>query len=157
MPKMGISRSPIEYLLSHSTEMFVEEPLCFRKIRVSKIFMPKRGISRSPMNICCLTVPKNFVEEPLCVSEKFGYQNFLCLRGEYHDLLSNICCLTVPENFVGEPFCAVFQKISRSEKFMDMMVGCDDFLSKIFCFTMPKNFVGEPFSTVVFNRGSPES
>ena len=34
-----------------------------------------------------LTVPKNFIEEPVCVSEDFGYQKTLCLRGENHDFL----------------------------------------------------------------------
>ena len=70
MPKRGISRFTIEYLLSHSTEKLRSGTfLCFTKFLVSKKFMDKRGGGVSGF-FCqiffCLTVPKNFVEELFC-------------------------------------------------------------------------------------------
>ena len=46
-----------------------------------------KGYHYFPLKNFRLTVPKNFVEEPVCVSENFGYQKTLCLRGEYHNSL----------------------------------------------------------------------
>ena len=46
-----------------------------------------KGYHYNPLKKFRLTVPKNFVEEPVCVSENFGYQKTLCLRGEFHDFL----------------------------------------------------------------------
>ena len=66
---------------------------------------------------------------------------------EYHNFTifcRKFFCLTVPKNFVGEPFCAVFQKISKSEKFY----ASDGYVT-IFC----QNFLSH--SAEKFRRGTP--
>ena len=69
---------------------------------------------------------------------------------EYQNFPSKVFCLTMPEIFAGEPFCAVSQKISGSEKFMDIQGEYQDFPSKIFfCLTMPKFVEWESFSVAV--------
>ena len=44
-----------------------------------------KGYHYFPLKIFRLTVPKNFAEEPVCVSQNFGQQKTLWLKGEYHD------------------------------------------------------------------------
>ena len=79
MPMKGISRLPVENLLSHSTENFRNGTfLYFTKFLVSKKFMDKRGgcggkaEEAGSIRIFCqilfLTVPKIFVGESLSVS-----------------------------------------------------------------------------------------
>ena len=58
-----------------------------------------------PSKMFCLTVPNHFVEEPFCVSESFGNQKILSLRGENHDFYRNFVVSQYQKNFVGEPFC----------------------------------------------------
>ena len=72
--------------LSHGADNFRTVTfLFFRKFPLSKNFMPENHDFLS--KFCCLTVPKNFVGERFCGSERFSYQTFLCLRGEYHVFL----------------------------------------------------------------------
>ena len=64
---------------------------------------------------------------PYCCSN-FGYRKSLDKKGvEYQNFPSKVFCLTMPEIFAGEPFCAVSQKISGSEKFMDIQGGVSRF------------------------------
>ena len=44
---------------------------CFRKVRVSKIFMHIRGVTLFPGKIVCHTVPKVYVKESYCFWENF--------------------------------------------------------------------------------------
>ncbi len=67
-PKRGISQTPMENLLSHSTKSFRRGILlCFRKFRVSKKKYRRAEYHDYTSKICCLTVPKNFLGEPVSV------------------------------------------------------------------------------------------
>ena len=63
-------------------ENFVGDPLCFKKILVSKIFMHMRGFIIVLSKIFCLTGPKNFVRGPFRVSQNFWYRKNSWVRGE---------------------------------------------------------------------------
>ena len=55
---------------------------CFRKFRVSKIFMHKKGYHYFPLKFFCLTAPKNIVGEYFNVLRKFGLsKSFMDKRG----------------------------------------------------------------------------
>ena len=103
----GIISFCVKNLMAHSTEKLRRgNLLCCTKINFwyRKMF-GIRGVrvSQFSVKLFCLTVPNHLVEECFILSESFGYQRNLCLRGDYHDFLWKICCLTVTTNFVGEP------------------------------------------------------
>ena len=87
-----VSRTSVENFLFHSFEKFRRGTLlCFTNFLVSKNVRDKIGGGHHdfPSKIFCLTVPNHFVEEPFCVSESFGNQKTLSLRGENHDFYRN--------------------------------------------------------------------
>ena len=107
-----MSRFAVKIFLSHSTKSFPRgNLLCFRKFRLSEMFMPKRGTSSFPMENFLSPVPKNFVEEPICVSQNFLYRKTLGTRGGGGGGVSvtifrqNCFCFTVPNHFLEETFC----------------------------------------------------
>ena len=80
--------------------------LCFRKFRISKIFMDKRRGACITIffQSTCLTDPKIFVWQPLSFSEKTGCRkNLRTMRG-FHFFLLILFCLTVPNIFGGKHF-----------------------------------------------------
>ena len=83
MHKKGLSRFSFEIFLCHSTKKFAGEPLCFRKLLVSKFSSIRGGGGFTIFGrmFFFLTAPKNFVGEPLLVSDRFWYRKFSCIRG----------------------------------------------------------------------------
>ena len=87
----GIISFCVKNLMAHSTEKLRRGNLlcctkfnfCYRKM------LRIRGarVSQFSVKLFCLTIPNHLVEECFFVSESFGYQRKLCLRGEYHDFL----------------------------------------------------------------------
>ena len=80
----GVSRFSVEKLSSHSTKKKCRRTLrCFRQFLVSKNFMDERGRKEGVITIFRrkFVVSQNLVGEPFGVSEKFGHQKILCIRG----------------------------------------------------------------------------
>ena len=105
----GVARFSVDCFMSHSTEIFVEEPFSVSLISGIEKFYAQEGY----IAIFCrkFSVSQNRKisrGEPFCVSENFWYRKILWIRRvgrECHNFPSKICCLTVPKNFVGETFC----------------------------------------------------
>ena len=119
----GVLRFSAENFLSHSAETFrTGTRQCFRKFLVSKTVKDKgekgdmEGVIRFYVDEFLSHTTKKFVWEPFCVSENFGCQKILWIRGgrRYQDFPSKLFCVTVPKHFVEEPFC-----VSESFRYLE--------------------------------------
>ena len=111
-------------LLSHRTEKLRWGTVrCFRKFRVSQIFMHTKGISLNSLKNFCHTVPIKFAGEHFCVSKEFWYRKFPSKGGgKLHGFVENFLSHRTEKPSPGNH--SVFQKISGREKFfMDKRVG----------------------------------
>ena len=135
--------------LSHSTEKFRWGTIrCFRKIRVSQIFVPKMGISlNSVEKISCHSADKFRKRTLLCFGKILESKNFQQKRGKLQDFVGSFFyiwmrgglitifrpenfCLTVPKYFIGEQFFV--SKNFSFQNFSCIWAGSITVLSKIF-------------------------
>ena len=110
---------------------YVSQCFGYRKMLGKKI----GRISRFSVKLFCFTVPNHFLEKLFCVSENFGYQKNLRLRGEYHEFLQKKWCIRVSKYLVGENLCVsqVFWFFLVTKKFLDKSVGGEGGIITAFC------------------------
>ena len=107
----GITFS-VKNFMSHSTKKFRWGTLrCFRKFRISQIFMHKKGISlNSVEKFLSHGADKIRRRTLLCFEWILVSKVFKHRRGKFHDFVESFLISQDRKNFAGEPFCV-------SEKF----------------------------------------
>ena len=134
-----------QIFLPHSIEKFRRGSLlCFKKLRMSDIFMDKRkgGVSQFFSKFFSHSTEKNRRATLMCFRRNLVTKNVMdTRRRSCITIFRQSFSLTVPKIFEGEPFCG--SEKHRVSKNFTHKKGISFFVLLNFCPTESKSFVGE--------------